>query len=101
MQPIKIATAQFENHSNDKSYNLHIIRQLSEQAKKQGAQVIAFHECSITGYSFARHLDRQQLFAIAEFIPDGESIQALIAIAKDLDIVILAGLFEKTNDGAL
>ncbi|PSL33614.1 nitrilase family protein [Chitinophaga ginsengisoli] len=101
MLPIKIATAQFENRSDDKAYNLHIIRSLSAQAKSQGAQVIAFHECSITGYTFARHLNRQQLTDIAESIPDGESIQALIAIAKELDIVILAGLFEKTADGNL
>lgn len=101
MQPIKIATAQFENRSNDKSYNLGIIRTLSAQAKMQGAQVIAFHECSVTGYSFARHLSREELTAIAEPIPDGESIQALITIAKELDIVILAGLFEKTADGSL
>jgi predicted amidohydrolase len=101
MQPIKIATAQFENRSNDKAYNLGMIRSLAAQAKTQGAQVIAFHECSITGYTFARHLDRQQLTAIAEYIPDGESIQALIAIAKELDIVILAGLFEKTTEALL
>lgn len=101
MQPIKIATAQFENRSNDKSYNLGIIRTLATQAKMQGAQVIAFHECSVTGYSFARHLSREELTAIAEPIPDGESIQALITIAKELDIVILAGLFEKTADGSL
>lgn len=101
MQPIKIATAQFENRSNDKAYNLSIIRSLSAQAKSQGAQVIAFHECSITGYTFARHLDRQRLTDIAEYIPDGNSIRALIAIAKELDIVILAGLFEKTAQGSL
>jgi predicted amidohydrolase len=101
MQPIKIATAQFENRSNDKSYNLGIIRRLSAQAKTQGAQVIAFHECSVTGYTFARHLNREQLSAIAEPIPGGESIQVLISIAKELDIIILAGLFEKTNDGSL
>lgn len=101
MLPIKIATAQFENRSNDKQYNLGVIRSLAAKAKSQGAQVIAFHECSITGYTFARHLDRQQLTDIAESIPSGESVQALIAIAKELDIVILAGLFEKTEDGTL
>jgi predicted amidohydrolase len=101
MQPIKIATAQFENHSNDKSYNLSVIRRLATQAKEQGAQVIAFHECAVTGYTFARHLDLEQLTAIAESIPDGESIQTLISIAKELDIIILAGLFEKTSDGHL
>ena len=101
MTPIKIATAQFENRSNDKAYNLSVIRQLAAQAKAQGAQVIAFHECSITGYTFARHLNKEQLAAIAELIPEGESVQALIAIARELDIVILAGLFEKTDAGTL
>ncbi|THU40479.1 nitrilase [Niastella caeni] len=101
MQPIKIATAQFENRNNDKAYNLGVIRALALQAKLQGAQVIAFHECSLTGYSFARHLDKAQLAAIAEVIPEGESIQELITIAKEIDIVILAGLFEKTTDGTL
>lgn len=101
MQPIKIATAQFENRSNDKAYNLRVIRMLAKEAKMQGAQVVAFHECSITGYSFARFLDKEQLTAIAELIPEGESVQALITIARELDIIILAGLFEKTPDGTL
>ena len=101
MQPIKIATAQFENRSNDKSYNLKQIRALTISAKAQGAQVIAFHECSITGYTFARHLDKEQLTAIAEMIPEGESVQELIEIARDTDMVILAGLFEKNESGQL
>jgi predicted amidohydrolase len=101
MEPIKIATAQFEHRSNDKKYNLGIIRQLAAQAKAQGAQVIAFHECSVTGYTFARHLDKAQLTAVAELIPEGESVQELIKIAGELDIVILAGLFEKTKAGTL
>lgn len=101
MEPIKIATAQFENRNNDKTYNLGVIRQLAAQAKLQGAQVIAFHECSVTGYSFARHLTRDELAAVAEPIPEGQSVQQLIAIAREIDIVILAGLFEKTADGKL
>lgn len=101
MEPIRIATAQFENRSNDKAYNLQKIRTLAEAAKQQGAQVIAFHECSVTGYTFARHLSKDELTALAEFIPDGESVQQLIAIAKELNMIILAGLFEKTTDGHL
>ncbi len=75
MEPIKIATAQFENRSNDKAYNLGVIRKLAQQAREQGAQVIAFHECSVTGYSFARHLNKEELTAIAELISEGESVQ--------------------------
>ncbi|CCH52758.1 Nitrilase/cyanide hydratase and apolipoprotein N-acyltransferase [Fibrisoma limi BUZ 3] len=95
MQPIKIATAQFENASGDKAFNLQRIDELSARAAQQGAQVVAFHECSITGYTFARHLSREELLAVAEPIPDGDSIQALTAIARKNDIVVLAGLFEK------
>lgn len=101
MEPLTIATAQFENRSNDKSYNLGMIKALAGKAKAAGAQVIAFHECSITGYSFARHLSKEALSVVAELIPDGESVQQLIGIAAELDIVILAGLFEKTSDGRL
>jgi predicted amidohydrolase len=99
MQNIKIATAQFENKSGDKKYNLAIINRLSEKASKDGADAIAFHECSITGYSFARKLTREQLFDLCEFIPDGESIHQLRAIAKNNNITVLAGLFEKDEHG--
>ncbi|MDB5015858.1 MAG: nitrilase [Mucilaginibacter sp.] len=101
MRTLKIATAQFENSSGDKAYNLSVIKSLSAKAAAQGADVIAFHECSITGYSFARHLSKQQLFDIAEFIPDGPSIAELTAFAQELDIIILAGLFEKDAEGKL
>lgn len=101
MLPLKIATAQFENRSNDKVYNLEQIRKLATRARAEGAQVIAFHECSVTGYTFARHLDREQLAAVAEPIPSGPSVQALIKIAAETGIVILAGLFELGDDGRL
>jgi 5-aminopentanamidase len=98
MKNIKIATAQFENKSGDKNYNLSVIKKLSARAAEQGAQVIAFHECSVTGYTFARHLSKEGLLDIAEFIPEGKSIQKLIATAKENNIIILAGLFEKDEE---
>lgn len=101
MKNIKIATAQFENRSGDKEYNLSVIRKLAAKAAAQGADVIAFHECSITGYSFARHLNRQQMIEVAEFVPSGPSVKELIAIAAEYDIVILAGLFEKDTQNKL
>ena len=99
MQNIKIATAQFENKSGNKDYNLSVIEKLSQQAASEGAKIIAFHECSITGYSFARKLSKEQMLDVAELIPEGESIRKLQDIAADHQIVVLAGLFEKTRDG--
>ncbi|GAB3895137.1 nitrilase family protein [Spirosoma agri] len=101
MNNLLIATAQFENASGDKAYNLGMIRELSAKAAQQGAQVVAFHECSVTGYTFARQLSRNQMLDLAERIPDGDSTQALTRIARDNNIVVLAGLFEKDEQDQL
>lgn len=99
--PIKIASAQFENRSGDKEYNLSVIDQLSRKAAVEGAQAVAFHECSITGYTFARRLSRAEMIELAEPIPEGRSIEKLIGIAKKNNIAILAGLFEKDKENNL
>lgn len=101
MEKLKVATAQFENKSGDKQYNLEVIEKLAKKAAAEGTQVIAFHECSITGYTFARHLSKEQMLDLAEVIPSGESILKLTEIAKNNNIIILAGLFEKDENDNL
>jgi predicted amidohydrolase len=99
MKNIKIATAQFENKSGDKEYNLNVIDRLSKKAADEGADAIAFHECSITGYSYARKLSRDQMFDLCEFIPNGACIHRMQSIAGKNKITLLAGLFEKDELG--
>ena len=101
MNPIKISTAQFENRSGDKNYNLQVIERLTEKAASEGSQVIAFHECSVTGYTFARKLSKKQMLDLAEPIPDGESTQRLTEIAAKHNVAILTGLFEKDENDNL
>ncbi|NHE59882.1 nitrilase family protein [Cyclobacterium plantarum] len=98
MEELTVATAQFEHRSGDKAYNLEIIESISQKAASQGAKVIAFHECSITGYTFARKLNREQMLGLAEFVPNGPSVERLIQIARRHEITILAGLFEKDKE---
>ncbi|MDV7695924.1 nitrilase family protein [Chryseobacterium soli] len=98
---LKISTAQFENRSGDKDYNLSVIEKLSGEAAAKGSHVIAFHECSITGYTFARNLTKDQMLEIAEYIPEGSSILRLQEIAAKFNITVLAGLFEKDKDDNL
>jgi len=98
MDRVKISTAQFEHKNADKAYNLSVIEGLAKKASAEGSNVIAFHECSITGYTFARHLSKEQMLDLAELIPSGKSILKLIEIAKNNGIVILAGLFEKDEN---
>ena len=101
MDKIRISTAQFENRSGDKEYNLNRIEALSSKAAQEGSDVIAFHECSITGYTFARNLSKAQMLEIAEPVPEGQSVLRLIKIAGEYNIVILAGLFEKDKEGKI
>jgi predicted amidohydrolase len=101
MDKLKISTAQFENRSGDKEFNLSKIEILSRAAALEGSGVIAFHECSVTGYSFARHLTMEEMLDLAEFIPEGPSIKRLAEIASENNIYILAGLFEKDKENKL
>jgi predicted amidohydrolase len=101
MNPLKVSVAQFENRSGDKPYNLSVIDDLTGKAAAEGSRVIAFHECSITGYTFARHLSREQMLDLAEPVPGGESIRELTAIAARHEMVVLTGLFEKDEEERL
>src|SRR5262245_45420702 len=96
---LKIASAQFENRSGDKAFNLAAIDELSARAAHSGANVVAFHECSISGYSFARRLSKEALWDLAEVIPGGASTTALTSIARRNGVTVLAGLFERGEDG--
>jgi len=97
MRKLKIAVAQFEPKDGDKDYNLSVIEELTFKAKESGAEVISFHEMSITAYTFCKNLSRVELEDLAENVPDGNSTNKLISISKKYDIPLLAGLVEKDN----
>ena len=97
-QNIRIATAQFETKSGAKDYNLSVVRKLSQKAKQQKANVVCFHEMCITGYTFLKDLSAEQCLALAEDLLDGPSVKELIQIARECEIVVLAGLLEKEDD---
>jgi predicted amidohydrolase len=98
MRTLKIAVAQFEPKDGDKEYNLSVIEKLTAEAKSRGAEVISFHEMSITAYTFFKDLSREEVVKLSEKIPEGDSTQRLIQIAEKYDIIVLAGLVEIKND---
>ncbi|GAC1475759.1 MAG: nitrilase family protein [Isosphaeraceae bacterium] len=101
MRDIRIAAAQFEHRDGDKTYNLGRIRELTRRAARDGAEVVCFHECSITAYTFLQTLGRDELDALAEPVPDGPSVRLLTEIARESDVVVMAGLIEREPDGRL
>jgi predicted amidohydrolase len=101
MTDLRVATAQFEARDNDKAYNLGVIARLARQAVDQGAQIVSFHECSITGYTFLQRLNRAQITDLAEPVPDGSSTRRLVEIARELNVIVMAGLIERDGDKLL
>ncbi|MCZ2157662.1 MAG: nitrilase family protein [Bryobacterales bacterium] len=95
MKKIRVGSAQFEARDGGKEYNLVVIADLARKAKDEGADLVCFHECSISGYTYLENLTREELANVAEAVPEGPSIQRLIEIAADLGISIGAGLVER------
>jgi len=100
MKTLKIAVAQFQPKDGDKDYNLSVIDKLTAKAKEGGAEVISFHEMSITAYTFFKDLSREEVKSYAEKV-QGKSTQRLIEIAAKRDITILAGLVEVDDEDKL
>lgn len=98
MRDIRIAAVQFEHRDGDKDYNLGRIRALSQEAVAAGAEVVSFHECSISAYSYLQSASREELRAVAEPVPNGASCQVLRQIAAECGVPVLAGLVEQDGD---
>jgi predicted amidohydrolase len=95
MRDIRVAAAQFEHRNDDKAYNLSRVRALTRRAVDQGAEIVGFHECCLSGYTFLQHLDRDRFAAVAEPVPDGPSTRGLFEIAREFGVVVMAGLVER------
>jgi len=78
----------------DKAANLRTIEGFVEQAAAQGARLVLFPECCITGYWFMRNLNVAQLAELAEPVPAGPSTQRIIELARRHNISVGAGLVE-------
>lgn len=98
MRDIRIAAAQFEHKNGDTDYNLSRIRKLTRMAVEQEAEIVSFHECCLSAYSFVQTFSRQQLAQLAEPVPDGPSIRQLMNISRDFGIPVLAGLLERDGE---
>lgn len=98
MREIRVGAAQFEVRDADKTYNLGVIEALTARAAAEGAELVCFNECCISGYTFLETLSRAEVEALSECVPGGPSVTRLIEIARDLGVAVGAGLVEKDGD---
>jgi predicted amidohydrolase len=101
MNSLRVASVQFQHAPNNKPFNLEKIRAFVRKAAANRIDLIAFPEMCITGYWHVRNLAREEVYALAEPVPDGASTQLLLSLAATHNITIGAGLIELAEDGRL
>ncbi|MCP4624441.1 MAG: nitrilase [bacterium] len=92
---IRIAAAIFNSIVNQPLNNLDRMIPLIEEAKQQDANLICFPELNVTGYSTRASIEHS-----AEPIP-GPISRRLQKMALEFQIVILAGMAEKDDNGRI
>lgn len=90
----KIACVQMDCRLADKEANLRAMLDWLREAASQGAQLVVFPECALTGYCFDR---KEDALAHAEPIP-GPATGAFASVGRDLGIHAVFGLLERDGD---
>jgi predicted amidohydrolase len=101
MKNIRVASVQFQHAPGDKPANLNKIKAFVEQAAARRVELIAFPEMCVTGYWHVRNLSREEVDALAEPVPSGQSTALLLALSREHGMTIGAGLIERAEDGSL
>ncbi len=94
MEKIRVAAVQLEHKPGDKEYNLGRIEHFAAKAAQAGARAVAFPECCISSYMYLESLDYDQLCALADEVPQSETVSRLTELARAKNIHVLAGLLE-------
>jgi N-carbamoylputrescine amidase len=95
MQDIRIAAAIFNSIVNQPQDNLDRMMPLIKEAKEQDASLICFPELNVSGYSTQTSIEQS-----AEPVP-GPISRRLQQMAHEFQIVILAGMAEKDDNGRI
>lgn len=94
---IKVAVAQMDPQLAQNAQNLARALALFGEATAQGAKLVVFPECAISGYGFA---DLASGYAAAEPIP-GPTTSAFAAACAAADAYAVVGLLERADAGRI
>jgi predicted amidohydrolase len=94
----KIASVQMDCRFGDNNYNLGQVRGKLREAAENGAKLVVFPECILTGYAFA---SKEEAWPHAEPIP-GPSTKVLAEDCRRLGVhVVVGSLEQETRTGDL
>jgi len=91
---VKTAAVQIDPKITRNSENLERIALETRAAAKNGADLIVFPECALSGYIFS---SQEEAIPFAESIP-GMSTERLTACCQELGVYVVYGLLEKEGD---
>jgi len=95
--PVKVAVAQMDPKLGQKAANLARILALLHEATGQGARLVVFPECAVSGYGFAT---LEAGYAAAETIP-GPATDALAVTFRETNAYAVVGLLERDGSANL
>lgn len=96
MRKVKIGIAQM-TCTGDKDANIRRYTEQIRQLVADGAQIVCLQELFASLYFCDE--ERYQNFQLAEPIPEGPTTKHLMALAKELGVVLIASMFEKRAEG--
>jgi predicted amidohydrolase len=91
----KIAAVQMNCRLGQKADNLTAIRERLGEAARNGARLVAFPECILTGYCFD---SKAEAMGLAETVP-GEMTSLLADDCRRLGVWAVCGMLERSPDG--
>jgi N-carbamoylputrescine amidase len=91
--PVRVAVAQFDPQVGleNRDSNAAAVRERLDQAVRNDANLIVLPELATTGYSFE---SREEAFAHAESVPDGQTVQGWATFAREHQVYIVGCLVE-------
>ena len=92
--PVRVAAVQMDPQLGEVAANLASIRSRIEKAAAEGAKIVVFPECALTGYGFNT---RAEAMPFAEPIP-GPSTTALIEGCQAHNLFVVVGMLERAGD---
>ncbi len=90
----RIAGVQMDCRIGEKAVNLEVMRRRLREAANQGARLIAFPECALTGYGFD---SKEDAWPHAETLP-GPATERLAADCRELGVWAVFGMLERDGD---
>lgn len=83
----------------DKEANMRRVEPMIREAATNGAKIVCTTECFLDGYAIAdKGIPLEQYRALGEPIPDGKYFRRLAALARELEIHLIAGMTEADGD---